>query len=132
MADRGLVMVSGKNELCSVWAEYVTQRVEGFVIVLYQEAGNFNTGGNQTSDAKEVLKSKISPLESKILSTNRHNWSKIIKILGTESSNISKTWSEGHLLSNSLQFIFILLILGLYFLICACVSGCFLAQDDSP
>lgn len=98
MADRGLVMVSGKNELCSVWAEYVTQRVEGFVIVLYQEAGNFNTGGNQTSDAKEVLKSKISPLESKILSTNRHNWSKIIKILGTESSNISKNWSEGHLL----------------------------------
>lgn len=51
----------------------MTQRVEGFVIVLYQEAGNFNTGGNQTSDAKEVLKSKISPLESKILSTNRHN-----------------------------------------------------------
>lgn len=51
----------------------MTQRVEGFVIVLYQEAGNFNIGGNQTSDAKEVLKSKISPLESKILSTNRHN-----------------------------------------------------------
>lgn len=39
----------------------MTQRVEGFVIVSYQEAGNFNTGGDQTSDAKNK-KSKISPL----------------------------------------------------------------------